>query len=308
MSITIEQPLLPTIDLPPKLIRVARRGPLLRPSPTAVGVYGLDLTAGCSIGCGFCHIRSSGRYPGPDRVLFDPFSSEHLNEALDALEMRPSLIVLSPSSDPLPFEREVRAETSRILRILLERKISVQIMTRGRFSTRLIELLSAHASQVKVAIALASTDRGISRVLEGRAGSPVGRLRDARRLVAAGVDVEIRLEPLIPDRTDTREALAPMFEAIARGGVRSVLFHYLYMHGELYDTLDVAFQPLPWGEGLRDAFEGGRVFRLGSLGPTKHLPLEVRRDGLARLTSLGAEYGLKVATGASQNPDMPRRS
>lgn len=306
MSTTIEQPLFATSEIAPRLVRVSRRGPLLRPSPTTPGVYGLDLTAGCSIGCPFCHIRGSSRDPGPGRVLFDPSSSQRLPEALDELEMLPRQVVLSPSSDPLPFERPIRAETLEILRILLGHGIHIQMMTRGRFSRRIVDLLASHPEKARVAIALASFDKGISRILEPRAGSPLGRLADARRLTEAGVEVEIRLEPLIPDRTDTRAELRPLFEAIAATGVRRVVAHYLYLPTALGESLDLAFQPLPWGEGVRDDFEGGRVFRLGSVGPTKHLPLEVRRAGLARLISLGAEFGLSVTTGASQNPELPR--
>ena len=305
MSAVLEQPLLGAFRSP-RLVRVARKGPLLRPSPTSAGVFGLDLTAGCSGGCPFCHIRGSARYPGSDRVLFDPFTSEHLPKALDGLRTSPSLVVLSPSSDPLPLEREVRAEALRVVSVLLGRGLTVQIMTRGRFSADLIQVLAEHPEQARVAVALTTMEKPLSRILEPRTASPGRRVRDVARLIAAGLDVEVRLEPLIPGLTDTREALLPLFSAIAAAGVKRVVAHYLYLHPTLGDSLDSAFEPLPWGERLRDEFEGGRVFRLGTIGPTKHLPLEVRRAGLARLISLGAEHGISVATGASQNPDLPR--
>jgi len=278
----------------------------LRPSPTLAGVYGLDLTAGCGHGCPFCHIRSSSRYPGEGLVRFDPFSSENLPAALDALERTPDRVVLSPSSDPLPPLREVRAEACRAARAVLERDIGLQIMTRGRFSRELIDLLGRHRDRVRVAIGLLTADKSLARTLEPRAASPTSRLRDARHLVDAGVDVEVRLEPLIPERTDTPENVRPLFAAIAASGVSKVVAHYLYLHSTLAESLDEAFQPLPWAERLRDGFDGGPVFRLGSLGPTKHLPLAARREGLARVIALGMEFGLTVTTGASQNPDMPR--
>ena len=291
-----------------RLVRVARRGPLLRPSPTTAGVYGLDLTAGCGHGCPFCHIRSSSRYPGDDVVRFDPFSSGHLPAALDALDLRPDRVVLSPSSDPLPPLREVRSEAYNVVRVLLERDVGVQIMTRGRFSRAMIKLLGRHRDRVRVAIGLMTMEKELARVLEPRAASPESRLRDVRRLAEVGVDVEVRLEPLIPERTDTRENLAPIFARVAAVGITRVVAHYLYLHPTLADALDEAFLPLPWGERLRDEYEGGPVFRLGTLGSTKHLPVAVRREGLARMISLGMEYGLNVTTGASQNPDLPRGS
>ena len=290
----------------PRLVRVARRGPVLRPSPTTVGTYGLDMTAGCIHGCGFCHIRGSSRFPGEDKVLFDPFTSERLAAVLDALESPPERVVLSPASDPLPPSREVRSETFQVVALLLSRRVPVQIMTRGRFSRKMVDLLAGHRDLVKVALGVTTLDRVLSRSLEPRAASPGGRIGDLGRLVNAGVDVEVRLEPLIPGLTDTRENVAPLFRALARAGARKVVAHYLFLHSAMTDTLDEALQPLGRVERLRDDFEGGQVFRLGTLGPTKHLPLEARRSGLTRLFALGAEHGLWVTTGASQNPDLPR--
>jgi DNA repair photolyase len=301
-----EKPLIATPRVIPRLVRVARRGPLLRPSPISVGVYGLDLTAGCLHGCVYCHIQSSSRIPVDGRILFDPFTSESLPEALDTLELRPECVVLSPSSDPLPPIRDVRLEAFRVIEGLLQRGIRVQIMTRGRFSRGLIDLLAKHRDLVKVAIGITTLDKTLSRILEPRATAPASRIRDIRRLIAAEIDVEVRLEPLSPGHTDTQENIRPLFQAISSAGARHVVAHYLYLHPTLEEQLETAFQPLPWGERLRDDFEGGHVFRLGSIGPTKHLPLELRRSGLARLISWGIASGLSVTTGSSQNPDLPK--
>src|SRR3712207_3181478 len=101
----------------PALVRVARRGPILRPSPRSAGVYGLDLTAGCPHGCPFCHIRGSPRFPGESRVLFDPRVADRLAEELDGLADPPRLVALSPSSDPLPPVREVRDAAVEVVRV-----------------------------------------------------------------------------------------------------------------------------------------------------------------------------------------------
>lgn len=295
------------VDKPaPRLIRVARRGPILRPSPIMAGVYGLDLTAGCFHGCPFCHIRNSSRYPGEDRVLYDPFTTERLAEALDAIDLPPTQVVLSPSGDPFPPLREVRAESSKCIKLLLDRGVGVQVMTRGRIPGTAVETLSIHRDRAKVAIAIMTLERSMARVLELRAASPSKRVSDIRRLVSAGVSVEVRLEPLIPGRNDTRENLAPLFSALAEAGARKVVAHYLFLQSSLKSSLDEAIAPRGWVERLHDDFEGGRVFRLGTLGPTKHLPIEARREGLARVMAMGAEHGLSVTTGASQNPDLPR--
>lgn len=290
----------------PRVIHVARKGRVLRPSPTAPGVFGLDLTAGCLHGCAYCHIRGASRWPGADRVLFDPFSAEALETALNDLGGEVQRVVLSPSSDPFPPHRGIRAEAVRAVQVLLRRGIPIVLTTRGRIPKALFELLAEHAELVRVALGVLTLNRAISRALEPRAASPRGRIRDLTRLVASGVTVEARFEPLVPGLTDTRENVIPLFEALASAGVRRVVTHYLFLHLAMTTPLEQALSPLGWSERLRDAFEGGRVFPIGTIGSTKHLPVEIRREGLARLIAWGAQYGLIVETGAAQNPDLPR--
>jgi DNA repair photolyase len=268
-------------------------------------VYGLDLTAGCLHGCGFCHIRGSGRFPGEDVVRFDPFSSEALATSLDELGEAARRIVLSPSSDPLPPHRGIRAEAVRVAEVVLGRGRELVVMTRGRVPRALVEVLAAHPGRATVAIGIASLSKPIVRALEPRAASPRGRLRDLARLVAAGVEVEARVEPLVSGLTDTRENLVPLFRALASAGVRRAVAHYLFLHPSMADSTSRALEPFGLAERWRDGYDGGPVFPLGTIGSTKHLPREVRRAGLARLLALGAECGLSVATGAAQNPDLP---
>ncbi len=289
----------------PDVIRVARRGPVLRPSPREPGLFGLDLTAGCLHGCAYCHIRGSGRYPGDDRVYFDPSTTLALEATLDDLGDAVRWVVMSPTSDPLPPDRGVRAEAVRSARLLLERGIATTIMTRGRVPRALVDVLAAHPDLARVALGVTSLSKPLVRALEPRAASPRGRLRDLARLTKAGVEVEVRLEPMIAGLTDTRENLEPLFRALSRAGARRVVTHYLFLHHAMTAPLGEALAPLGWSERLQDDFAGGPAFSVGSIGTTKHLPREVRQQGLARIVAWGASHGLIVATGSAQNPDLP---
>jgi DNA repair photolyase len=269
-------------------------------------LYGLDLTAGCGHGCLFCHIRGSARYPGDRRLLFDPATTERVRLALDRLSVPPRRIVLSPHSDPLPPDRDVRAEALRILDLLRDRAIPVLVMTRGRISRPFVSCLSRNPGLARVAVGWITMNRRLSRALEPAAAPPDARLRGLTRLVEAGVPVEARLEPLIPGLTDTRDNVMPLLERLARAGVREVVVHYLFLHPSMTDSLMAGLSEFGRAEQVTDEFEGGPAFSLGTLGQTKHLPLETRRQGLARLLAWGAEFGLQVRTGHSQNPDFPQ--
>ncbi|QDV35783.1 SPL family radical SAM protein [Tautonia plasticadhaerens] len=293
----------------PGLTRVRRRGPLFRPArggPANPGLFGLDLTAGCALGCSFCYVRGTVRDPGPGRLLFDPDVSSLVGPALDAMERPPARVVLSPSSDPLPPIREVREATLRVIETLLGRGIGVVLMTRGRVTRDVVRLLRSAPGLCRAAVGVSTLGRTLSRALEPMAPPGRARLAGIARLIEADVPVEVRLEPLIPALTDTRENLRPLFRELGRIGARDVLAHYAFLQPAVIPSLREALAPLGHSERLVDLYEGGPVFSLGEAGATKHLPLDARRDGLARVISWGAESGLIVRTGSSQNPDLPR--
>jgi DNA repair photolyase len=270
------------------------------------GVYGIDLTAGCGHDCVYCPARFSSRPSVGARLPFDPFTTEALTAALAQRSGEVRTIVLSPLSDPLQPYRPARAEAARVARVVLERGIELVIMTRGRFSRRLIELLGAYPGQARVALGMTSLRKPLVRALEPRAASPWGRIRDVKALVRAGVPLEIRLEPLIPELTDTRENLAPLFRALGHAGASRVVAHYLFMHPAVAGSLEAALTGFGIHEALQHAFEQGPQVSVGSLGTVRNLPVEIRRDGLARIKAWGAEFGLSVTTGATQNPDLPK--
>ncbi|RUL87903.1 radical SAM protein [Tautonia sociabilis] len=293
----------------PRLTRVRRRGPLLRPARGEAGrggLFGIDLTAGCALDCAFCYVRGTPRYPGPGRLLFDPRVVEAIGPAIDAMEAPPRRVVLSPSSDPLPPVREVRRATLRIVEELLGRGIEVVLMTRGRVTRDVAGLLGSAPGLSRAAVGVATLRRSLSRALEPMAPPGLRRLRGIATLLEAGVPVEVRLEPLIAGLTDARENLLPLLRELGRIGVQDVLAHYAFLQPAFLPTLRAALEPIGHAERLADLYEGGPVFSLGELGATKHLPLASRREGLARILSWGAEAGLLVRTGPGQNPDLPR--
>jgi DNA repair photolyase len=307
-SLTPVLPFPDPIDRPArlKIQRVKRRTPILTPSANNPGVFGIDLTAGCLHACPYCFIRGSAKYPGEGQVLFDPFTAENLSQVFGTLRELPKQIVLSPTSDPLPLEREVRAEGIRTINLLLQRGINVLVMTRGFVPRSLIRLMAQYPDRARVELAIMTADRRLSRLLEPGAASPIARLRALQRLSDAKVPVTVRFEPLIAGLTDTRENVEPLFEELARRGAQRVITHYLFLHNAMIARLKSALAPLGWSERLTDSYESGPVFHFGSVGPTKNLPIEIRAQGLAKVKAWGAEWGLLVETGATQNPDFPR--
>ncbi len=292
----------------PELVTVGRRGPILRPARGAdesSRIFGLDLTAGCGLACPFCFVRGQATFPGEGRVLFDAEAAWRLEGVLARLDRLPRQVVLSPWSEPLPPVREVRAEAARVARVLLDRGVEVVLMTRGRVPRSFARVLATGPGVGRAAVALTGLSRTTARALEPLSPAPALRLRGIAALIEEGVPVEVRLEPLVSGLNDTREAVRPLFAALARIGVRRVVAHYLFRTPATEGPLAAALGRLGLAEKLADDYEDGPIVRLGSHGTTKHLPRAARQDGFARLASWGAEFGLLVQTGAAQNPDLP---
>ncbi|MFO0956873.1 MAG: radical SAM protein [Isosphaeraceae bacterium] len=159
---------------------MSRRGPVLQAArgvDPSLGIYGLDLTAGCGHGCTYCYIRGTARYPGEGLMRFDPATQERLVAMLDSMPRPPRQVVMSPASDPLPPDRDVRAEALRVARTLLERGIPVSIMTRGRVGRRMIELLARYPKLARVAVGISTRSRELTWALEPNAAPPDVRLQ-----------------------------------------------------------------------------------------------------------------------------------
>jgi DNA repair photolyase len=246
------------------------------------------------------------QYPGEGRVFFDPNSAANLAQVLGSLKELPRKVVVSPMSDPLPPSREIREEAVRVIATLLQRGISVLVMTRGAVPRRLIEILAKYRERARVELGLTTLDKKLSRILEPAAASPRGRLRTLSRLVAAEVPTAVRFEPLMSGLTDARDNVARLFDALAERGVERVIAHYLFLHPAMIEPLKRALEPIGWGERIVGQYDSGPMYRIGSVGATRHLPVDARKEGLARVTAWGAERGLVVETGVTQNPDFPR--
>jgi DNA repair photolyase len=157
----------------------------------------LNPYTGCPHGCLYCYAASYI----PRFQECRPKPDLHKRLGREVRKILPgSLIAMSNSSDPYPFlEREL--ELSRgCLRIMKERGLRVQVVTKSDLVTRDIDLLSGMLSSV--AITLTTLRADLSLRLEPRAPLPGKRLDAIRFLVERGVPVSARIDPIIPGLND----------------------------------------------------------------------------------------------------------
>lgn len=194
-------------------------------SPDVPFEQSINAYRGCEHGCIYCFARPTHAYldlsPGLDfetKLFAKPNAAQLLAETLAKPKYRVATIALGTNTDPYqPIERQYRI-TRALLKVFIETRHPVSIVTKGTAILDDLDLLRALAQLhlIQVLISLPSMDRRLKRSLEPRAPSPAARLKVIENLASAGIPVGTLIAPVIPKITD--HELESILEAVANAG------------------------------------------------------------------------------------------
>jgi DNA repair photolyase len=193
----------------------SRKPPILTPSaiPCLRKLPTINITEGCALGCTYCYIKGYSHYPGAERVMLYENTPDVLREELRRKRRRPSRVYFSPSSDAFQYLPRVQDVSLQTMRVLLDAGVEIAFLTKGFVTKRFLALFEDAPTMVFAQIGITTLDRQLWRGFEPRTAPPDLRIRYAQQLNAIGVRTTMRLDPLIPDLTDTEANLGPLFEA-----------------------------------------------------------------------------------------------
>lgn len=165
--------------------------------PTRLDTYG----CGCSHDCGYCYAKSLLDFRG----LWNP--EEPRIADLRAIERRldkvPSgaVLRLGGMTDCFQAQEEASGVTRETLRMMFERGIHALIVTKSDLIARddYLDVLDRGLAHVQVSVT--TTDDATNPFGE-KAPAPSRRIAAIERLHAEGVDVAVRLSPLVPEFVD----------------------------------------------------------------------------------------------------------
>ena len=156
---------------------------------------------GCDHQCVYCY--ASSYIPS----FSDCRPKKDLLAALkrEAAKLNGETISIANSSDPYPRAEASVGITRRCLEILAQSNCKIQIITKSNIVIRDDDLLSKIPSTV--AITITTNDDDTARVIEPHAPPPSQRLRTAQELIAKGIPVSARIDPIIPFVNDQPQKL-----------------------------------------------------------------------------------------------------
>jgi DNA repair photolyase len=197
-------------------------------SPDIAFTYSINPYRGCMHACAYCYARPTHQYldfgAGTDfdrHILIKAEAPKLLREAFERRSWKGEVLVFSGNTDCYqPLEATYQL-TRQCLEVCRDYRNPVSIITKSSLIERDIDVLTelARTSWLCVTISLPFADPKVSRALEPFAPSPKRRLKTMKRLVEAGIDVQINIAPIIPGLNDCD--IPRLLSQAAEVGVRS---------------------------------------------------------------------------------------
>jgi DNA repair photolyase len=264
----------------------------------------INITEGCAHGCSYCYTQGYSSYPGAGRVVLFENTPELVQAELGRKRVRPRRVYFSPSSDAFQPVPEVLEITYQTMSVLLEWGVEVAFLTKGTVGDRFLALFAKSPTRVLAQIGITTLDESLWHSFEPGAAAPAGRLRNIESLFQIGATTKARLDPLVPDVTDTDENLSMLLTELARRGVRYIAASYLFLRPAFAPRL---FEQIRKLAGSPDSTASWSWHRLADgVGGGLMVGPEGRRQRFDRLRALAANHGIEVHVCACKNPDLGR--
>jgi DNA repair photolyase len=183
--------------------------------------------------------------------------------------------------------------------VLLEAGVEVAFLTKGFITGRFVKLFTRTPQRVFAQIGITTLDHTLWKALEPRASPPEQRLATVAALSAAGIRVSARLDPLVPDLTDTPEQLRPLLGQLRQAGITRAAVSYLFLRPPFANLLLTQLQAIQ--PALSTAAQWRyAAFREGAGG--RMLDERERNCRYASISALAAEAGMEIDVCACKNP------
>lgn len=200
--------------------------------------WSLNPYQGCVHGCHYCYARRYHGFLELDASEDFPsviFVKTNLAALLRQELRRPSWVgeqvAVGTATDPYqPIEGRYKL-TRKVLKVFLDHRNPVGMVTKGTLIVRDIDLLAdlARGPGVSVCFSLSTLNQEKWRQLEPGTAPPRQRLRAMRRLSENGVRAGVLLAPVVPGLTDNFDELAEVVSAAADNGARFLGAKVLYL-------------------------------------------------------------------------------
>lgn len=270
------------------------------------GIPTINVTQGCMLGCVYCYARGYPELPNPDTVVLFSNLVRRLPGELDRKRNPVSYVLFNTACDSFQPHPDILDTSVRLMEILLERNIGISFLTKGVIPNRFFDMLSGArrpASRVSARIGMVSVSDDYQQTFEPHAATPAQRLENIERLMKAGIQAEVRIDPVIPFVTDSERDFDLLFAGLSARGVTRASISTLHLrpaiHAQFVERLPSLSTRL-----IESLFQGSDWRTVGSSTRSKLVSRLVRKKIYTRAAEHAAGYGIRLTVCACKNPDL----
>ncbi len=259
---------------------------------------------GCLHGCVYCYARGFPEAPPQTEVLLYRNLPQMIERALAKMKVLPRWVSFSTASDPFQAIDEVLDVTYRVMKLLLEAGVGISFLTKGVPPEEFLELFKKYPERLRARVGVVSLKEQYWKVFEPHTPAPEQRLSFARILKKTGIDVSIRIDPLVPSVTDSQKDIHTLLGAIKLSGIEEVALSCLVMRPAIEEFFRESL-PERISRKILGYYRGQPYQRVITSARTKLLPLPYRKVLYRKTLSIAHTLGLKVRICGCKNPDLP---
>ncbi len=267
--------------------------------------YSINVTKGCQFRCVYCYARAYPEAPHAEKVYVYTNLAHKLSEELDNPRRRIQVdwVVFNTASDSFQADPQILDITFKSMKVLLERGIGISFLTKGWIPDRFVGLFRDYPEFISAGIGLVSLSKRYKEIFEPGAADPWERLLNMERLSKAGIEVHVRVDPIIPFLTDTEHETRSLLGQLKKVGVEKVTLSYLHLRPAIAHQLK---RELPSTEFklLGSFFETQPWSRVGTSTKSKLVPRGIREKGYERFKAISQELGMVCLVCSCKNPDL----
>ena len=181
---------------------------------------------GCSNSCCFCYANAMGYgyfslYLQKKIITVFKDFDKQVAKQLDKISIG-SCGYLSAATDPFQKINEKYRLSEKIIAEFNKRNLPIEIITKSRISDEAIELLKQNKYNFAQVTILTPNENIRQKIIPHAADTKMLN-ENIDRLVAAGVPTVVRIDPIIPGRTDKLKDLEFMIKKYANKGVKHII-------------------------------------------------------------------------------------
>jgi DNA repair photolyase len=288
-----------------EIVDVFRKTSVLsRPTlPCLSAHHTINLMAGCPHQCLYCYAQSFRSHLGKDKIEFYANAIPLLRDEMTRKRKKPTLVYFSTACEPFAPIPKVLASLYEAMQLLLGHSVFLLISSKSEIPENFLQLFARHPNMVHVQIGLTTTNDAVRRLLEPNAATVTQRLETLNSLVARGISAAARMDPLIPELTDTESSFDSLCASLAKTGARTAVASYLFLRNANYRRLAVELDGWSFLEMSKRLYSH-RVRMYCGGGDILIPAASYRKKKYPQLIRIAQSHGIKLSLCQCKNPDI----